>query len=69
MSFSKFCYVILGIACLLNGSPEAVFAQGKVEVVGRGKTSGTVTAVKSGTISIKSSSDETTNYLLSLIHI
>ena len=64
ISFSKLCCVILGIACLLNGSPEAVFAQGKVEVVGRGKTSGTVTAVKSGTISIKSSSDETTNYLI-----
>ena len=60
--FLKISCGVLGIACLLCLSADTVFAQ--VSVVGRERVTGTVTSVKPGGISIKSSSDETTNYLI-----
>ena len=54
------CGVLL-VACFLNSS-QTLFAQ--ASVTGREQISGTVTEIKSGSISIKATSGDTTTYLI-----
>ena len=54
------CGVLL-VACFLNNS-QTLFAQ--ASVTGREQISGTVTEIKSGSISIKATSGDTTTYLI-----
>jgi len=52
----------LVIACLLNCISQTIFAQ--TRITGTEQVSGTVTEIKSGSISIKTSSGDTTTYLI-----